>query len=113
MLRNPWTDWSPVVKMMENPETRGFVLGFTGKIISLMWTLGQILFFIYGFILLKRMGRVVTQAAWIGFLSVIASWLISIGTVGDHRFRIPTMVFSLIFQISTFMHLREKIVKAL
>jgi hypothetical protein len=46
-------------------------------------------------------------------LPVVLSWLISIGTIGDHRFRIPTMSLSLILQGAGFLALRKKFVKVL
>ena len=113
MLRNPWTDWSPIVKMMDNPETRGFVLGPVGKGISMLWIAGQILLFFYGFIVMRKLGGVVLDLAWISFVSVLLSWLTSIGTIGDHRFRIPTMVFSLMFQAFALLEIRNKYIKAL
>jgi hypothetical protein len=40
---------------------------------------------------------------------VILSWLISIGTIGDHRFRIPTMAMSIFLQVIAFLAIRKKI----
>jgi len=40
---------------------------------------------------------------------VVLSWLISIGTIGDHRFRIPTMSMSLFLQVAAFLSIRKKL----
>ena len=40
---------------------------------------------------------------------VVLSWLISIGTIGDHRFRIPTMSMSLFLQVAALLAIRKKI----
>jgi len=43
----------------------------------------------------------------------VISWLISIGTIGDHRFRIPTMGLSLLLQGAGIWKLTSKVSKAL
>ena len=45
--------------------------------------------------------------------AVVISWLISIGTIGDHRFRIPTMTLSLLLQVAGMWFIKKKIFKAL
>lgn len=42
-------------------------------------------------------------------IPIVLSWLISIGTIGDHRFRIPTMSMSLFFQVAAFLAIRKKL----
>lgn len=113
MLRNPWTDWSPIAKMMDNPETRGFVLGPVGKVVSMLWIAGQLALFLYGFMAMRKIKGVVTGLAWIAFIAVVLSWLTSVGTIGDHRFRVPTMVFSLMLQAFAVIEIRNRYIKAL
>jgi aspartokinase/homoserine dehydrogenase 1 len=42
----------------------------------------------------------------------ILSWIIAIGTIGDHRFRIPTMGLSLFLQLIGIIALGKKLSKA-
>jgi hypothetical protein len=39
---------------------------------------------------------------------VVVSWLIGMGTIGDHRFRIPTMSLSLVLQVLGIYALKKK-----
>jgi hypothetical protein len=40
---------------------------------------------------------------------VILGWLISMGTIGDHRFRLPQMGLSLFLQVVYFYALRKRL----
>jgi hypothetical protein len=44
---------------------------------------------------------------------VLLGWLISMGTIGDHRFRIPQMGLSLFLQVAGFVFLKGKFAKVL
>jgi hypothetical protein len=44
---------------------------------------------------------------------VMLAWLIAIGTIGDHRFRIPIMSLSLLLQVAGILAIREKTTRAL
>ena len=113
MARNPWLKISPVQDLLQNPSSSGLVVGIFGKIISWFWIIGQILFLILGFNNLRNGETVSRLIANISMASVAASWLIAIGTLGDHRFRIPTMGLSLLLQVAGMWSLKRKIVKAL
>jgi hypothetical protein len=39
--------------------------------------------------------------------------LICIGTIGDHRFRVPTMGLSLLLQVAGLLAIRDRTTKAL
>jgi hypothetical protein len=40
---------------------------------------------------------------------VLISWLLALGTIGDHRFRIPTMSMSLVLQLAAVLAIRKKL----
>jgi hypothetical protein len=113
MARNPWLKISPVQNMIKSTDGATFVLGTFGKSISYLWILGQIIFLFWGFFAISKIGRREKFIACLIFSPVLLSWLITLGTIGDHRFRIPTMGLSLILQVAGILELRKKFVKAL
>ncbi|MEI7698005.1 MAG: hypothetical protein WCJ16_07695, partial [Actinomycetes bacterium] len=46
--------------------------------------------------------------AYIALVPVVISWLVAMGTVGDHRYRIPTMPLSVFLQVMGYFALRHK-----
>ena len=44
---------------------------------------------------------------------VLVAWLITLGTIGDNRFRIPTMGLSLLLQVVGFLAIRQRVTKVL
>lgn len=113
MARNPWLKIAPTQSIKKSQEGSKFVLGLPGKIISYVWIIGQLIFIFWGYRELRKIGAFEKVIANVIMLPIVTSWLISIGTIGDHRFRIPTMSLSLFLQVVGFMALRKKITKAL
>jgi hypothetical protein len=109
MLRNPWLQVHPFAKTVEVQEGFGMVYGNLGKLfpgewifgslISWVWILGSLGFLAYGFIALKRRGGLSTFLAWALLIPVLFNTASSMGTIGDHRFRIPTLSLSLLLQL--------------
>jgi hypothetical protein len=113
MARNPWLKISPTNNMLKTESGAELVTGPIGKVISWGWILGQVTLLFYGYLLLRRgdlISRLVVNSA---LSAVVISWLISIGTIGDHRFRIPTMGLSLMLQCAAIWNLKGKVSKAL
>jgi hypothetical protein len=54
------------------------------------------------------MKGIYANLAWLTGIPVVISWLVSMGTIGDHRFRIPTMSLSLFLQVIGYFALRHK-----
>jgi hypothetical protein len=54
------------------------------------------------------MKGIYANIAYLTFVPVVISWLVSMGTIGDHRFRIPTMSLSLFLQVMGIYALRHK-----
>jgi hypothetical protein len=52
----------------------------------------------YGFIILWRAEHLERLVGSIAMIAISTSWLISLVTIGDHRFRLPIMGMSLFLQ---------------
>jgi hypothetical protein len=99
MGRSPWYQSHPLSAFATTPEGSKIVFGAVGKTISWAWVLGSLALLIYGFIALRRRGGVSTLLAWSLFLPVLLNTGSSMGTIGDHRFRIPTLTLSILLQL--------------
>ena len=99
MARNPWLQFHPFAESAKTQEGFEIVNGGVGKTISWAWVLGSLALLIYGFIALRRRGGVSTLLAWSLFIPVLLNTGSSMGTIGDHRFRIPTLTLSILLQL--------------
>ena len=99
MARNPWLQFHPFAESAKTQEGFEIVNGGVGKTISWAWVLGSLALLIYGFIALRRRGGVSTLLAWCLFIPVVLNMGSSMGTIGDHRFRIPTLTLSILLQL--------------
>ena len=100
MARNPWLKISPVQELSTSSVSgQKLVAGPFGTTISYVWLFGQIALLFVGYLNLRRLGPDEKFFANLVLASVVLSWLISVGTIGDHRFRIPTMSMSLKLQV--------------
>jgi hypothetical protein len=111
MARNPWLKIAPTQEIAKNADGNKLVYGGIGKFISYLWIIGQILFLFIGYRELRKLGAAEKFYANLIVLPVALSWLISLGTIGDHRFRIPTMALSLFFQAAAFTALKKRFLK--
>jgi len=99
MARNPWLKVSPLVGMAKSESGNDLIYGGVGKFVSWAWLLGGLLLLGAGLIWLWCLGGIERSIAWLAGIPVILGWLTSLGTIGDHRFRIPQMGLSLFLQI--------------
>jgi hypothetical protein len=112
MARNPWLKINPITDIGKNSQDgNDLVFGIGGKIISWVWLLSGLFLLFYGFVTLKRLGNLEKNLSYLLLLPVVASWLASVATIGDHRFRIPTMSLSLVLQVAGFVFLKKRIMK--
>jgi hypothetical protein len=111
MARNPWLKIAPTQEIAKNADGNKLVYGGIGKFISYLWIIGQILFLFIGYRELRKLGTAEKFYANLIVLPIVLSWLISLGTIGDHRFRIPTMALSLFFQAAAFTALKKRFLK--
>jgi hypothetical protein len=113
MARNPWLKISPAKSMTNTQSGADLVTGPFGKLVSWGWILSQLALLLYGYFTVRRGDLVSKLVANSALSAVVISWLISIGTIGDHRFRIPTMSLSLLLQAAGIWQLKKKLSKAL
>jgi hypothetical protein len=110
MARNPWLKISPVQQISVSSQSgRDFMFGGFGVAVSYGWILGQMFFLFMGYRTLRKLGQDEKFLARIVITPVLLSWLISIGTIGDHRFRIPSMSMSIFLQVVAFLAIRKKL----
>ena len=110
MARNPWLKISPAHQISVGSQSgRDFMYSWFGVAVSYGWIIGQMLFLFMGYRSLRRLGSDEKFFANVVAAPVVLSWLISIGTIGDHRFRIPTMSMSIFLQVVAFLAIRKKI----
>jgi hypothetical protein len=98
MARNPWLKIHPVSDMQKTPDGDKLVRGPIGSLVSWSWLLGGLGFLFYGFIILWRAKQLERLIGSIAMIAISTSWLISLITIGDHRFRLPIMGMSLFLQ---------------
>jgi hypothetical protein len=113
MARNPWLKIAPTQNISKTQSGADFVRGTFGKLISWVWIISQIGLLIYGFLSLRKIDPISKIFADCAMSAVVIAWLISIGTIGDHRFRIPTMALSLVLQVVAVWKIKGKLSKAL
>jgi len=98
MARNPWLTISPIKNIASTPDGDKLVYGGFGKIISWLWLLGGLALLLYGYQILRRQNSLERFMANLAMVAIATNWLISLMTIGDHRFRIPIMGMSLFLQ---------------
>ena len=109
MARNPWLKVNPIMDIARGSQSgNDLVYKSVGKGISFFWVVVCISLFFIGFFWLRSMKGIYANIAWLTGIPVVISWLISMGTIGDHRFRIPTMSLSLFLQVMGYFALRHK-----
>jgi hypothetical protein len=113
MVRNPWLKIHPVKNSIKTQQNYDVIFGPIGKLASWTWMLGQLILLFTGLTWLWRIGGIEKLISKLAAAPVLLGWLISIGTIGDNRFRIPQMGLSLFLQTSGFTYFRRKISKAL
>jgi hypothetical protein len=110
MARNPWLKISPAHQIAIGSQSgRDFIYSGFGIAVSYGWIIGQMLFLFIGYRTLRKLGENEKFFANIVMVPIVLSWLISIGTIGDHRFRIPTMSMSIFLQVAAFLAIRKKL----
>ena len=100
MARNPWQKINPIVTAGSTSKAANDLInGNFGKAASVVWVLGGILLMVAGFIWLFSSRGLLRDLGILALAPVAISFLVSLGTIGDHRFRLPTMPLSLFLQV--------------
>ena len=98
MARNPWLTISPIKSMTSTQEGINTVYGNFGKLVSWTWLLGGLALLLYGFQILWRQKSLERLIANLAMLAIAINWMVSLISIGDHRFRMPIMGLSLFLQ---------------
>lgn len=108
MARNPWNQIHPLRSIINTENGFKLVYGILGKIVSWLWMLGGLVFLTLGFTILWRMGGLERLLASIAGSTFLLNLISAMLTIGDHRFRIPSMAMSLLLQVIGFTSLSRK-----
>ena len=99
MARNPWLKISPLVDIASNSEEGNkLIYGPVGKLISWGWMLLSLTLLGIGFWRLWRIGGVEKIIGTFALSQIVLNWLIAMGTLGDHRQRLPILGLSIFLQ---------------
>jgi len=102
MARNPWLTINPIKNISQTEGGFNLVYGGFGKVISWLWLLGGLALLLYGYITLWRQNSLERFIGNLAMIAVATNWLITLFTIGDHRFRIPIIGLSLFLQVIGF-----------
>jgi hypothetical protein len=110
MARNPWLKINPIPQIAKSSQ-EGYetVYGWFGKVVSWIWLTMSMFLMFFGFEQLWRKGGTEKILAIALAIPILASWSSAIVTIGDHRFRIPTMSLSIVLQVIGFLKLRNRV----
>ncbi len=98
MARNPWLTINPLKNIASTEDGFNLVYGGFGKVISWLWLLGGLALLLYGYLTLWRQNSLERFIGNLAMVAIATNWLITLLTIGDHRFRIPIMGLSLFLQ---------------
>jgi len=97
--RSPWLGMHPLKSSVQTQDGANLVYGNSGKLISWAWIIGSLALLSVGFIAFWKLGGLAQVLAAMLFAPTLLNTLSSLLTIGDNRFRIPTMTLSLLLQL--------------
>ena len=98
MSRNQWLQVTPILDIANTPDGSKLVFGFFGKLVSWLWLIGGLALLFYGYFTLWRQNSLERFIGNLSMIVITTNWLITLFTIGDHRFRVPIMGLSLFLQ---------------
>jgi hypothetical protein len=98
MARNPWLTINPLKNIATTQDGFNLVYGGIGKVISWLWLISGLALLFYGYFTLWRQNSLERLIGNLAMVAVTTNWVITLFTIGDHRFRIPIMGISLFLQ---------------
>lgn len=99
MARNPWLKINPIVNIAKNGQAgNDLVYGLAGKIVSWLWLIGSICLLVIGFWQLWKNKGIERLIGLFAATQIVFNWMVSIGTLGDHRQRMPILGLSILLQ---------------
>ena len=99
MARNPYINFHPVRSSITTQDQLNVVTGPFGKGFAWLLILGNWLLMILGFRKLARLGLEEKILAYFAASAIMGTWLVTLVTFGDHRFRLPIMPLSLLLTV--------------
>jgi hypothetical protein len=108
MARNPWLKIDPVRNIELNQDGFKLIHGTFGQLVSWVWLTSGLILLFFGFHWFRKIGGGIRVLAWFSLMPILLSWLVSIATIGDHRFRIPIMGLSLFLQVGGVFAIRNR-----
>jgi hypothetical protein len=99
MARNPWLTINPLKDIATTQDGFNLIYGGFGNVISWLWLLGGLALLLYGYFTLWRQNSLERFIGNLAMVAIATNWLITLFTIGDHRFRIPIMGLSLFLQV--------------
>jgi len=98
MARNPWTQNHPLKSTVRTESGFNLIYSGFGKFVSWLWMIVGLVLLLIGIAFLWRLGGLERSLALLAGSAFMLSLVISMLTIGDHRFRIPSMGISLLLQ---------------
>jgi hypothetical protein len=98
MARNPWLKINPIVDITSNEDGFNLVYGNFGELVSWLWMLSGLGLLALGFRRIWILGEIERVLLGISGSIILSNWLITLVTIGDHRFRLPIMGITLFIQ---------------
>lgn len=98
MARNPWNQNHPLKSTAQNQQGYDLIFGTIGKVVSWIWLLATIGFMLFGFWILWRANGLERLLGVSALAVILINMLVSMLTIGDHRFRLPVAGLSLFLQ---------------
>ena len=99
MARNPWLTIHPLKNTIKTQEGFNLVYGFTGTFISWLWLIGGLMMAIFGYLHLRKYDGVERHLGNLALFAIMCSWLVTLISIGDHRFRLPILTMSIFLQV--------------
>lgn len=106
--RNMWKYFHPIQVLINDVDEFKFIFGLPGKLVSGVWMFIMTLIMSLGLFVLHKANGLEKLLGWGMFLAVLLSGVVSMFTIGDNRFRIPVMVYSLPLQVVGLLYLLDK-----
>jgi len=98
MARNPWSQYHPLRSSIQTQDGYTLVYGVAGKTVSWLWMLGGLILLIRGFRYMWGLGDLERLLAIVAGSNFLINLFSAMLTIGDHRFRIPSMAMSILLQ---------------
>lgn len=97
--RNPWLKINPISKFEKTESGKNFLNSAVSLAISWMWAAFGVILFLFGAYFQIFRNKINSNFIAILAGACFSSWAISLLTVGDHRFRLPLLGFSIFLQV--------------